>query len=111
MRRSIIAIFAIACALPAAASTPAAWAKLDREVKRSCIAASEFRRPRVSDLIIFNDAVGQVALIVSGTYPQPHMKGARGTSLCLYDRQTREAVVEEISGWPALRPGNGPYRD
>lgn len=111
MYRSLIALSAILCALPAAASTPAAWAKLDREVKRSCVAASEFRRPRVSDIILFNDTVGQVALIVSGIYRQPQMKGARGTSLCLYDRQTREAVVEEITGWPDLRPGNGSYRD
>lgn len=85
------------------ASTPAAWAKLEREATRKCIEVSDFRRPRVSNPIIFNDQVGTVALLVSGIFPQSHMKGASGTSLCLYDRRTRTAVIEEAAGWSASR--------
>ena len=38
-------------------------------------------------------------MLVTGTYTQARLKGARGTSLCLYDRRTRKVAVEEAKGW------------
>jgi hypothetical protein len=84
---------------PLAASTPAAWKQLQSQAERSCISASGFAGSKVSNMVVFDDAIGIVALLVSGTYRQRHMKGAAGTSLCLYNRKTRKAVVEEALGW------------
>ncbi len=90
-------------AAPAAASTPAAWLQLQRQAERSCIVASGLERPRISSMIVFDDKTGMVALLVTGTYPQRQMKGATGTSLCLYDRKTKRAAVEEARGWGERR--------
>jgi hypothetical protein len=103
LKRLTIAGLLITLALPAAASTPGAWAKLEREVTRKCIAASELGRPRVSNPIIFDDTVGKVALLVTGTYRQAHMKGASGTTLCLFDRRTRTVATVEAEGWSSGR--------
>jgi hypothetical protein len=90
-------------AAPASASTPAAWQKLEKQAQRGCIAASAFAQPKLSNMIIFDDATGVVALLVTGTYRQRHMKGAKGTSLCLYNRRTGKAAVEEATGWGERR--------
>lgn len=106
MRLFTIGILAILCSLPAVASTPAAWSKLERDAKRSCLAASDFKRPRTSEIVVFNDSVGQVAMLVTGIYRQAHMKGARGTNLCLYNPRNGSAAAEEALGWGVLRSGN-----
>jgi hypothetical protein len=54
-------------------------------------------------MVIFDDVTRIVALLVSGTYSQRHMRGAKGTHLCLYNRITKKAVVEEAKGWAERR--------
>jgi hypothetical protein len=103
MRRLAVLAAASLLAAPASASTPAAWRQLQQQAERGCIAASGLARPRVSNMIVFDDATGVVALLVSGTYRQRHMKGATGTNLCLYNRKTRKAAVEEAQGWGERR--------
>jgi hypothetical protein len=91
-----------ACALAAGsatASTPAAWAELQRRVERGCIQSSGLLQPRVSSMIVFDDRSGAVALLVTGRFPQRQAKGASGTKLCLYDRKTRRVALEEARGW------------
>ncbi len=99
MHRLMILATAALLAAPASASTPAAWQQLQKQAERGCISASAFARPRVSDMIVFDDTTEVVALLVSGTFRQRHMKGATGTNLCLYNRKTKKAVVEEAKGW------------
>lgn len=99
MRRTIILAIFLSASQPVLGSSPDAWAQLRKQAERSCIAASGLRRPRVSSAIIFDDTVGTVAMLVTGTYTQPRLKGATGTNLCLYDRRIRKAVVEEAKGW------------
>jgi hypothetical protein len=103
MRRTIILAILLSASQPVLASSPDAWAALKQQAERSCIVASGLRRPRVSSAIIFDDTVGVVALLVTGTYPQARLKGATGTNLCLYDRRTRKAAVEEAKGWSERR--------
>ena len=103
MRNFLIISALLLTAQGVSASTPRAWDHLQRKAERSCIAASEFKRPRVSNAIIYDDSVGMIALLVTGTFPQAHMKGAAGTNLCLYNRLTKKAVVQEAKGW-AERP-------
>jgi hypothetical protein len=94
----IIALLATA-AQATAASTPGEWSRLERAAKLSCIAASNLSRPTASDPVVFNDATGLVAILVSGSFRQTQMRAARGTSLCLYDRKSRTATIEEAIGW------------
>jgi hypothetical protein len=54
-------------------------------------------------MIVFDDATGVVAMLVTGTHPQAQMKGAVGTNLCLYNRRTKKVAVEEATGWKNLR--------
>jgi hypothetical protein len=54
-------------------------------------------------MIVFDDAAGVVALLVTGTYQQRHMRGATGTNLCLYNRRTKTSAVEEAKGWSERR--------
>ncbi len=103
MRRLLIPAAAALLAAPASGSTPEAWKQMQRQAERACIKASALARPRVSNMIVFDDATGVAALLVTGTYPQAHMKGAAGTNLCLYNRRTKKAAVEEARGWRDLR--------
>ncbi|HEX8469304.1 MAG TPA: hypothetical protein VF620_16030 [Allosphingosinicella sp.] len=83
----------------ASASTPAAWAELQRRVERGCIQASGLVQPRVSNMIVFDDRSGAVALLVTGRLPQRQAKGASTAKLCLYDRGTKRVAMEEARGW------------
>ena len=45
--------------------------------------------------MVYDDRTGLTALLVSGRYPQPHMKNRPGQVLCLFDRKNREAFVTD----------------
>jgi hypothetical protein len=99
MPRLAIVSSAIAACLAgsAVASSPDAWAEYEQEVTTACFAASGFKEPKAhTDLILFGDDVGRDAVIVEGIYPQPHMSGAKGMMLCLFDKAARKAAVSEI---------------
>ena len=94
---SLSALFvfsAVNCTPMAMASSPAAWSAHDREVAESCSKASGLKNAVATGKpIVFDDRVGVTALLVSGRYPQPHMKNQLGRVLCLFDRKSREATV------------------
>lgn len=78
----------------AMASSPSAWSAHDQEVTQACTKASGLTKAVVTGKpMIFDDSVGLTALLVSGRYPQPHMKYQTGHVLCLYDRKTRKANI------------------
>jgi hypothetical protein len=78
------------------ASSDDAWAKLDAQSAKACIAASGFKKATVSASTHFSDAAGYDVRIVNGTYPQKHMKGAAGQMLCLYGRKSKLVEVQEL---------------
>jgi hypothetical protein len=85
---------------PAAASSPSAWSALESDAAKACAAASGLRNPVVSATTIrYDDTLGVDARLVSGTWPQPHMKGAQALMLCLYDRRARRAQVQDAETW------------
>ena len=90
------AILAAAFAVPAYASTPGSYAALDRQTSAACIAASGFRDASVGSVMRFSDRLMIDARTVTGTYPQLHMEGAQGTMLCLYNRRTKRAEMQEM---------------
>lgn len=114
---ALAAPFAIATALvialattfgtnPAAqASSPAAWTQHEKDTRQACAAASNLKDPVVHPhAVLFDDAVGIDARLVTGAWKPAHMKGARTVMLCLYDRRTRRASVQEAIGWRDALP-------
>lgn len=95
--RLTFAILATAFAVPAYASTPSSYAALDRQTSAACVAASGLRNADVGPAMRFSDLFLIDARTVTGTYPQHHMKGAQGTMLCLYNRRTKRAEVQEMT--------------
>lgn len=94
---SVIAIMAVG---PASASSPAAWAQHDKDTQQACAAASELNNPVVHPkTVLFDDTVGMDARLVTGTWKPAHMNGAKAVMLCLYDRKTRRAVVQDADAW------------
>jgi hypothetical protein len=99
MRYLISLAAVIALAEPVSASSPAAWHKLQREAERHCIVESNFVRPNVSKMIVFDDKTAVVAFLVSGIHRAPHMKAAGSTNLCLYNRLTKRVSIQEAPNW------------
>ncbi|MBW4505398.1 MAG: hypothetical protein KME64_02630 [Scytonematopsis contorta HA4267-MV1] len=84
--------------ITAQASSPEQQNKHNAEVKSSCLKVSALRNAKASGNIIqFGDDIGYDALLVSGNYPQPHMKNRPGKFLCLFNRKTRKAVATEAN--------------
>ncbi|HEY1337426.1 MAG TPA: hypothetical protein VGF59_07940 [Bryobacteraceae bacterium] len=80
------------------ASSEEAWDALVKEASAACQMASELENPRV---VWSNPAYDrQAALIITGKWPQTHMKGAQGYMLCLFDKQSAKVEIQEIE--PAL---------
>ena len=91
---AMLVFVAANCTNMAMASSPAAWAAHDREVAEACTKASGLKKAVASgEPMVFDDSVGVTALLVSGRYPQPHMKNQPGRVLCLFDRKTRDAKI------------------
>ncbi len=96
MTKLILSAAALALlATTAQASTPAAWAALDRKVNRACIAASGLQRAKImTDKARFSDRVPVELRIVEG-YNNQSVIDAR---LCAYDRRTGRATTVDAVG-------------
>ncbi|WP_426166832.1 hypothetical protein [Sandarakinorhabdus sp. DWP1-3-1] len=87
-------------AAPASASTDAAMARGMAQAGRACLKASELKNAAiVGEPILFSDATGKTAILVTGRWRPAHMRNARATMLCLYDRSTRRAETQEALRW------------
>lgn len=79
----------------AAASTPAAWAQMDRQVTRACLAASGLKQAKIiADKASFSDRVPVELRIVEG-YNRGNVIDVK---LCAYDRRTKRATTVEGVG-------------
>jgi len=95
-----VLILAALFALPAAASTPGSWQALDKRSGAACLKAANLKGAVVAPPVHFSDKVLVDARVVTGKWPQPHMKGAAAAMLCLYNRRTRAVEVQEL---PAVK--------
>ena len=76
------------------AASEEAWDALVREAGAACQIASDLEQPRV---VWSNPAYEhQAALLITGKWPQTHMKGKQGYMLCLFDKQTAKVEIQEI---------------
>ena len=88
----VLPIFGRAAAAPASA-----YAELDRRSAAACIKAAALKDSRVGSAVRFSDPTGYDARVVTGRWPQPHMKNAPARMLCLYERRTGRAEVQELA--------------
>ena len=95
------AAIAFAVAAPAFAATPDSWAKLDAASEAACTKAANLSGAKVGPPIRYSDKTIVDARVVEGAWPQPHMKGAKARMLCLYNRKTKRAEVQELAMLPA----------
>lgn len=87
---------------PATAASPDAWAQGMRDAKAACRKASDLKNAAsLGQPVLFSDASGKTAILVTGIWRPARMKGARATMLCLYDRGSRTAEVQEAKRWTA----------
>ena len=94
------------CAGAAQAATPESYAALEAKVSAACSKASGFDKALVSPRTIrFSDQAGVDARLVTGIYPQPHMKRAQGLMLCLYDRKSGRVEVQDAESWWTRKKG------
>lgn len=92
-------------AAPALAATPQAIEQGLTDAKAACRKASDFKNAAVMGKpVMFSDASAQTAVLVTGIWRPAHMKNARGTMLCLFDRRSGKAEVQEAKNWSAPRP-------
>jgi hypothetical protein len=100
-----IAALLLMISTPALAATPDAWAQSLSDAKLACRKASDFKNAAVvGKPLVFSDSNGKTAILVTGIWRPEHMKGARGTMLCLYDRASRTAEVTEAKNWSVVTP-------
>jgi hypothetical protein len=83
-------------AIPASASSDDAWAEFNQRVTRSCLAASGIKNARASTIVGFDDRAGKVAILISD-----RTRGSNRARLCLYDKASQTAFVDEADGWAA----------
>lgn len=88
---------AMLLAAPASAATPDAWAKLDKASEAACLKAANLGGATIGPPIRYSDRTGVDARVVTGTWPQPHMKGAKAKMLCLYNRKNKRVEVQEMA--------------
>ena len=80
----------------AGASPPKEWKAAQAQAQLACVKASELRDAKpIGDSAVFDDSAPLTAMVIGGTYPQAHMKGQKGTVLCLYDRKSQRARTVE----------------
>jgi heat shock protein HslJ len=94
------AALALAMAAPAFSATPDAWAKVDAASSAACVKAANLVGAIAGPPIRYSDKVLIDARVVEGSWPQPHMKGAKAKMLCLYNRKTKRVEVQELATAP-----------
>jgi len=85
-------------ARPAVASTPGAWQALFAVAGQRCMAASGLLEAKASaQPADFND---EVLMLVTGMWPQPHMKQVAAQMLCRYNKASGQVQLIELpSDW------------
>ena len=96
----VLALMSAVLAAPALASSTDAWMQGMRDARAACRKASNLdNAATVGEPLLFSDTAGKTAMLVTGTWRPAHLKGARATMLCLYDRRSRTAETSEAPGW------------
>ena len=98
MKRLILTGMVALALLPAAASasTPQAWADLDKRVTRACIAMSGLATPQVlAEKVSTSDAIGVEVRMIRGY----DSKKVFHRQICVVNRRTSRTEVHEAPSW------------
>jgi heat shock protein HslJ len=95
--RPLLTVILLAAPAWAGASTPQSLAALDRASAAACLAAADLVGARVGPPMRFSDRTRTDARVVTGRWRPAHLNGAEARMLCLYDRRTRRAEVQELA--------------
>jgi hypothetical protein len=95
-------VLTLSVSLCAKASSTAAWNAHDKRVAQRCLAASHLEDPSISSQpVLFSDRMGYTALLMTGraAHSKPNRLALIDSNtrheLCLYQRKTRVAHVQE----------------
>lgn len=95
MTRLLPCLSLLMLAVPASASTPAAWNQLNRQVDRVCRTAAGLQRAKIiPDTASFPDTVPIELRIVEGY----NRGGVVDVKLCAFNRRTGRAAITEGVG-------------
>ena len=98
IRLTLAAAVAALATMPALASSSDAWAEHEKAVNDACVAASGLTDARpLSQIAMFDDSIGYDALLITGGYPQEHMKGQTAMMICLFNKADGKASVSELT--------------
>ena len=100
LRHLLLGSLLSALALPATASSPAAWRDYGQKVQGRCLAASGLKGARpMGERLDLPSPTPEGSLIsvlmLEGVAPQAFRQGARLRELCLYDQRSGQARVAE----------------
>lgn len=101
MKGPICIVLALAfggVALPALASSSNAWAALESNARKACIAKSGLKDAKIDGKM--TDFKNHVVVTVRGKWKPQHMKNKSATFLCLYDKRTKKAETSELGQFP-----------
>jgi hypothetical protein len=95
MRKTLLAAALIAVsAMPASASSDAAWSALFAKANGTCIGQSKMVSPEASAPVVFDDATGKIAILIR----EAVVRGKKKTMtevVCLYDKKSGRASIAE----------------
>ena len=95
VQKGLLAVALALAAGAAGASTPQAWAQMDRQVTRACLAAAGLKQAKIiADKASFSDRVPVELRIVEG-YNRGNVIDVK---LCAYDRRTKRATTTDGVG-------------
>lgn len=87
----------------AAASTPDAWAEMERSVNRACVAVSGIDRPQIlAHKVSTSDEIGVEIRLMRGYDREKRFH----RKVCVFHRGTGRAEAHDAAGWfgPPVRP-------
>lgn len=70
---------------------------VDKASQAACIKAAALTDATAGPPARYSDKMLIEARVVTGTWPQPHMKGAKARMLCLYNRKAKRVEVQELA--------------
>ncbi len=95
MKLMLTAAIALAAGTAASASTPQAWAGMNRAANRACLSMAGLRQAKImTDRASFPDTVPVELRIVEGY----NRRGVVDVKLCAYDRAKRRAAIVDGVG-------------
>ena len=103
MHKAVIATIVLGLASAAGASSPEAWAQMDKRVNRACVATSGLSRPQlINAKISYSDVIGTEVRMIRGF----DNRGRAKRLLCAYNRRTGRTEVQDAPMWtaPTMKP-------